>query len=432
MRSAIKSISAFEVFDSRGNPTIKCTVTLKTGGQGSFIVPSGASTGTREAVELRDKDETRFRGKGVLNTIHFIEHDIQEKLKGVDAANQSDFDHTLMDLDGTDDKHRLGANALLAVSCATVCAVAQERNQPLYAYLGTLYHQSEKVTPLLPLPLCNIMNGGTHAIDGLDFQEFQIIPHGAQDFPSAIRMCAEVFSQLRDILHEKKLSTLVGDEGGFAPALDSFRNAFELFEEATTRAGYTTGTDLSFGLDVAASELLTGKTYKLPREHAAYTTKQFIKLYTDMCKSYPVVSLEDPLGENDWGGWTEITKQLNSKVEIIGDDLFTTNVKYIQEGIDKKAATAVLVKLNQIGTLTETFDAMRLAASHDMACVISHRSGDSEDTFIADLAVGTACGQIKTGSMSRSERTAKYNRLLEIDHELRIKGNAPAFKSLPH
>ncbi len=421
----IAAIRGLEVLDSRGNPTIRAEVELRGGAVGVFFVPSGASTGTREALELRDQDKSRFAGKGVLKAIAHLEGEISGHVMGMDARDQAALDHALIALDATPNKSRLGANALLAVSCASAVAAARQSKLPLYRHLESLYlgvQKRDDRSVVMPMPLCNVLNGGRHAIGGLDIQEFQILPHGAGDFPQAIQMTAEIFARLGELLREKQLLTLVGDEGGYAPSLGSYRDALELMVAAIERAGYKPGAQVSLGLDVAASELYRDGAYEFTHEQQTYSTPQLLAEYKKLVTDYPLVSIEDPFSEDDWAGWTALTAEIGQNVEIIGDDLFTTNSEFIQKGITQKAATAVLIKLNQIGTLTETFAAMHLAQDNGLASVVSHRSGETEDSFIADLAVATGCGQIKTGSMSRSDRLAKYNRLLVIQDELRRAG----------
>jgi enolase len=409
----ITGVFAREILDSRGNPTVEVEVQLESGAWGRAAVPSGASTGKREAVELRDADNQRYRGKGVQQAVRNVEETIAPEIEGMEATEQAAVDQALLELDGTPNKSGLGANAILAVSLAVARAAADEVGLPLYAYLGGVGGR------LLPVPLMNVLNGGAHADNGIDFQEFMLVPAGAENFPTALRMGVEVFHTLKDILKDKGLSTGVGDEGGFAPALGSNTAALDLFMQAIERAGYRPGEDVLLALDVAASEFAeAGGRYRLRRENAIRTSEEMIETYESLVRRYPIVSIEDGLGEDDWAGWGTMTKRLGGRVQLVGDDLFVTNPAVIQEGIRNGIANAVLVKVNQVGTLTETLQAVELAKRAGYGTIISHRSGETEDTFVADLAVAVNAGQIKTGSVSRGERTAKYNQLLRIEEEL--------------
>jgi enolase len=411
--SAISGVFAREILDSRGNPTVEVEVQLDSGAWGRAAVPSGASTGKREAVELRDGDSQRYRGKGVQRAVKNVKDTIAAEIEGMEATEQTAIDQALLELDGTPNKSALGANAILAVSLAVARAGADEVGLPLYAYLGGVGAR------LLPVPMLNVLNGGVHADNGLDIQEFMLVPAGAESFGSALRMGAEVFHTLKDLLKEKGLATGVGDEGGFAPALSANTAALDLFLVAIERAGYRPGEDVSLALDVAASELAeSGGRYRLAREGVVRSSEEMIALYESLLERYPIVSIEDGLGEDDWGGWGALTRRLGARVQLVGDDLFVTNPAIIQQGITNGIANAVLVKLNQVGTLTETLQAIELAKRAGYGTVISHRSGETEDTFVADLAVAVNAGQIKTGSVARSERTAKYNQLLRIEEEL--------------
>ena len=417
--SAITGVFAREILDSRGSPTVEVEVQLESGAWGRAAVPSGASTGKREAVELRDGDNQRYRGKGVQQAVKNIEETIAPEIDGMEATEQVQVDQALLELDGTPNKSSLGSNAILAVSLALARAASDDVGLPLYSYLGG------PGARLLPVPLMNVINGGTHADNGLDIQEFMLVPAGAENFSTALRMGVECFHALRDLLKEKGLSTGVGDEGGFAPALASNSAALELFMQAIERAGYRPGEDVFIALDVAASELAeAGARYRLTREKTVRTSDEMIAMYETLCQHYPVVSIEDGLGEDDWGGWGILTRRLGPRVQLVGDDLFVTSPAIIQQGIKNGVANAVLIKVNQVGTLTETLEAIELAKRAGYGTVISHRSGETEDTFIADLAVAVNAGQIKTGSVARSERTAKYNQLLRIEEEL---GHAASF-----
>jgi enolase len=411
--SAITGVYGREILDSRGNPTVEVEVQLESGAWGRAAVPSGASTGKREAVELRDGDAQRYGGKGVQQAVRNVEETIAPEVDGMEATEQAAVDQALLELDGTPNKSALGANAILAVSLAVARAAADDAGLPLYAYLGGVGGR------LLPVPMMNVINGGAHADNGIDFQEFMLVPAGADSFSNALRMGVEVFHALKELLKGKKLSTGVGDEGGFAPALGSNTAALDLLMEAIDAAGYRPGDDISLALDVAASEFAEeGGRYRLRRENVVLNSDELIARYESLLGRYPIVSIEDGLGEDDWAGWALLTRRLSSRVQLVGDDLFVTNPAIIQQSIEKSIANAVLVKVNQVGTLTETMQAIELAKRAAYGTVISHRSGETEDTFVADLAVAVNAGQIKTGSLARSERTAKYNQLLRIEEEL--------------
>jgi len=410
--SKIDVVGAREILDSRGNPTIEVEVLLEDDSFGRAAVPSGASTGAFEAHESRDGDKGRYQGKGVLNAVNAVLDEVNDAIEGIDAADQRAVDEALIKLDGTPNKERIGANAILGVSLATARAAAESAELQLYEYLG----DNKGVT--LPVPLMNIINGGAHADTGVDIQEFMIVPLGAETYGEALRWGVEVYHTLKSLLHAKGLSTGLGDEGGFAPELPTNAAALDLISEAIAKAGYTLGKDIALALDVAATEFYdeASGTYKF--EGKQLSTDDMIAYYEGLVAKYPLVSIEDPLAEDDWAGWTKITADLGEKVQLVGDDLYVTNPARLQKGIDEKAGNAILVKVNQIGTLTETRDAVELAQSKGMKAIISHRSGETEDTFIADLAVATNAGQIKTGAPARSERVAKYNQLLRIEEEL--------------
>ncbi len=410
--STIVDIVAREILDSRGFPTVEADVLLESGALGRAAVPSGASTGSREAIELRDGDSTRFGGKGVLNAVEFVNTEICEAVIGLDASEQAFIDQTLIDLDGTDNKSRLGANAILAVSLAAARAAAEESGLPLYRYLGGAGRM------IMPVPMMNVINGGAHADNGLDMQEFMIIPLGFDRFGEALRAGAEVFHTLKKLLHDKKLSTAVGDEGGFAPRLPKHAAALEIILEAIAAAGYKAGDEIALGIDCASSEFYADGKYTLASEGLTLDSAQFADYLAAWADKYPIVSIEDGMAEDDWDGWTLLTERLGNRLQLVGDDVFVTNSRIIREGIARGIANSVLIKVNQIGTLTETFDAIELARRAGYTTVISHRSGETEDTTIADLAVATAALQIKTGSLSRSDRIAKYNQLLRIEEEL--------------
>jgi enolase len=410
--SAIVDIIGREIIDSRGNPTVECDVLLESGVMGRAAVPSGASTGSREAIELRDGDPKRYFGKGVLQACENINTEISEAIMGLDANEQAFLDRTLIDLDGTENKSRLGANAMLAVSMAVAKAAAEEAGLPLYRYFGGSGAMQ------MPVPMMNVINGGAHADNNLDIQEFMIIPIGAPSFKEAIRYGAEVFHTLKKILHAKGLTTAVGDEGGFAPSVASHEEAIKLIMQAIEEAGYEAGTQIALGLDCAASEFYKDGKYVLAGEGMSLSATDFTNLLATWCDKYPIISIEDAMAEGDWEGWSILTKALGQKVQLVGDDLFVTNTKILKEGIQKGVANSILIKINQIGTLTETFAAIEMAKRAGYTAVISHRSGETEDSTIADIAVGTNALQIKTGSMSRSDRMAKYNQLLRIEEDL--------------
>ena len=411
--STISGVYAREILDSRGNPTIEAEVQLESGAWGRAAVPSGASTGKREAIELRDGDNQRYRGKGVRQAVRNVEETIAPEIEGMDASEQAALDQALLELDGTPNKSALGANAILAVSLAVARAAADDAGLPLYAYLGGVGAR------LMPVPMLNVLNGGAHADNGIDFQEFMLVPAGAESFSGALRMGAEVFHTLKALLHEKGLSTGVGDEGGFAPNLASNSAALDLFLQAIEKAGYRPGEDMFMALDVAASEFAeSGGRYRLRRENLVLSSEEMIHRYEQLLDRYPIVSIEDGLGEDDVAGWGAMTRKLGGRVQLVGDDVFVTNPAIIQQAIKNGLANAVLIKVNQVGTLTETLEAIELAKRAGYGTVISHRSGETEDTFVADLAVAVNAGQIKTGSVARGERTAKYNQLLRIEEEL--------------
>ena len=411
--STILDLAAREILDSRGNPTVECDVTLASGATGRAAVPSGASTGEHEAIELRDGDDKRYGGKGVLKAVRNIEETIAPAIRGMDASDQVGVDRALLDLDGTPNKAKLGANAILAVSMATARAAAEDVGMPLWRYLG------DPLSRTMPVPLMNIINGGAHATNTVDFQEFMIVPVGASTFGDALRMGAEVFHALKKVLVKRKLATGVGDEGGFAPNLSDDEEAIKAIIEAIEKANYAPGKQVALALDVAASELHSGGDYVFKKSGARTRNAQgMIELYQKWLENYPIVSIEDGLAEDDWSGWEALTKTLGDRVQLVGDDLFATNTDRLARGIESGVANAILVKVNQIGTLTETLEAIELGRSAGYLSIISHRSGETEDTFIADLAVGTSAGQIKTGSASRSDRVAKYNQLLRIEEQL--------------
>jgi enolase len=410
--SRIKDIRGREIIDSRGNPTVEADVVLESGVLGRAAVPSGASTGTREAVELRDGDKKRYGGKGVLKAVEYVNTVLKQALVGQDSRDQAAIDNKMIELDGTDIKGRLGANALLAISLANAHAAAIDAREPLYKYLG------KGREPVMPVPMMNIINGGAHADNSLDIQEFMILPVGAPNFREALRYGAEVFHTLKKVLHDRGLATAVGDEGGFAPNLESNEEALEVILSAVEKAGYKVGKDIYLGLDVASSEFYKDGHYNLEAENRSFTSTQFSKYLSDLVAKYPIITIEDGMSEGDWEGWGILTKALGEKIQLVGDDLFVTNTKILKEGIDKRIANAILIKVNQIGTLTETLAAIDMADKAHYASVVSHRSGETEDTTIADIAVATAATQIKTGSLSRSDRIAKYNQLLRIEAEL--------------
>ena len=411
--SAIVDIVGREILDSRGNPTVECDVLLESGVMGRAAVPSGASTGSREAIELRDGDKKRYLGKGVLKAVEHINTEISEAVLGLDASEQAFLDKTLIDLDGTDNKNRLGANAMLAVSMAVARAAAEESGLPLYRYFGGMNGCQ------LPVPMMNVINGGAHANNNLDLQEFMIIPVGAPSFREALRQGAEVFHALKKIIHDKGMSVAVGDEGGFAPNVENHEAAIQLILQAIADAGYTAGQDIVLGLDCASSEFYKDGQYVLEGEGGLkLSAAQWTDMLATWVDKYPIISIEDGMAEGDWDGWKLLTQRLGDKVQLVGDDLFVTNTKILKEGIDKHIANSILIKINQIGTLTETFAAIEMAKRAGYTAVISHRSGETEDSTIADIAVGLNAGQIKTGSLSRSDRMAKYNQLLRIEEDL--------------
>ena len=411
--SAIVDIVGREVLDSRGNPTVECDVLLESGIMGRAAVPSGASTGSREAIELRDGDAKRYGGKGVLKAVEHINTEISEAVLGLDASEQAFLDKTLLELDGTENKSRLGANAMLAVSMAVARAAAEESGLPLYRYFGGMNGCQ------LPVPMMNVINGGAHANNSLDLQEFMIIPVGAPSFREALRWGAEVFHALKKIIDGKGMSTAVGDEGGFAPSVENHEAAIQLILQAIEAAGYTAGEQIAIGLDCAASEFFKDGQYVLEGEGGLKLgAQQWTDMLATWVDKYPIISIEDGMAEGDWDGWKLLTERLGQKVQLVGDDLFVTNTKILKEGIDKHIGNSILIKINQIGTLTETFQAIEMAKRAGYTAVISHRSGETEDSTIADIAVGTNAGQIKTGSLSRSDRMAKYNQLLRIEEDL--------------
>lgn len=410
---SIKSIHARQIMDSRGNPTIECDIVLDGGAMGRAAVPSGASTGSFEALELRDGGSA-FMGRGVTNAVKNVNEIITPALIGMDASNQTEIDNKMLELDGTENKEKLGANAILAVSMAVAHAVAKQKNIPLYQYIASIY--GNESPDLLPRPMMNIINGGAHADNGLDAQEFMIIPNGAKSEAEAIRMGAEVFHNLKSILKKNGHSTNVGDEGGFAPNIDNSTTALDTIMSAITAAGYKPGEQISIGLDVASTEFFADGIYSF--EGQKLTSDQMIEFYENLIAKYPIISIEDALAEDDWDGWKKLTESIGDKCQLVGDDLFVTNPKRLKKGIDAGVANAILIKVNQIGSLTETLAAIKMASDAKYGVVISHRSGETEDTTIADLAVGTNAGQIKTGSMSRTDRIAKYNQLLRIEEQL--------------
>lgn len=414
--SQIKEIKAREILDSRGNPTVEAEVMLSTGEVGRAAVPSGASTGSREAVELRDNDIKRYLGKGVQKAVAGIRSDLSKALKGFEVTSQEEIDNVMIALDGTANKEKWGANAMLAVSLAVAKAAAKSRKEPLYQYLGAHSHY------VLPVPMMNIINGGAHADNNLDFQEFMILPIGAPTFSDALRAGTEVFHHLKQLLKAKKYNTNVGDEGGFAPDLPNQEAACELILSAITQAGYRPQTDICLGLDVASNELFRNGQYHLEGEKRSLSADEFIDYLARFVDRYPIISIEDGMAEDDWEGWAALTRRLGSRVQLVGDDLFVTNTALLQRGINEHVANAILIKPNQIGTLTETLAAIQMAKQADYNTVISHRSGETEDTTIADLAVATHAGQIKTGSLCRTDRVAKYNQLLRIEEQLNGKG----------
>jgi enolase len=410
--SSIVDIIGREIIDSRGNPTVECDVLLESGVMGRAAVPSGASTGSREAIELRDGDPARYLGKGVLQAVENINTEISEAIMGLDATEQAYIDRTLIELDGTENKARLGANATLAVSMAVAKAAAEEAGLQLYRYFGGSGAMA------LPVPMMNVINGGAHANNTLDLQEFMIIPVGAPTFREAVRYGAEVFHALKKLIHDRGMSTAVGDEGGFAPSVANHEAAIQLILQAIEKAGYEPGTQIALGLDCASSEFYRDGKYHLEGEGLVLSPPDFVNLLSTWCDKYPIISIEDGMAENDWNGWKVLTDVLGDKIQLVGDDLFVTNTKILQRGIDEGIANSILIKINQIGTLTETFSAIELAKRYNYTSVVSHRSGETEDTTIADIAVATNALQIKTGSLSRTDRIAKYNQLLRIEEDL--------------
>ncbi len=414
--SKIVDIKAFEILDSRGNPTVMAEVILADGSVGSATAPSGASTGSREALELRDGDKSRYLGKGVLKAVNNINTTIKNLVLGFDALDQRALDNAMIKADGTDFKTVLGANAILAVSLANAKAAAISKKVPLYAHIADINGTPGKYS--MPVPMMNIINGGEHADNNVDIQEFMVQPVGAKTFAEALRVGAEIFHTLKKILHDKGLSTSVGDEGGFAPNLPSNEDALKIIAEAVAKAGYKLGENVTLALDCASTEFYKDGKYDLAGEGRVFTTNEFSDYLADLAARYPIISIEDGKDESDWAGWADLTQKIGHKIQLVGDDLFVTNTKILKEGIDKKIANSILIKFNQIGSLSETLDAIKMAQAAGYTAVISHRSGETEDTTIADLAVATAAGQIKTGSLCRSDRVSKYNRLLRIEAEL--------------
>ena len=419
--SKIANIKGREVLDSRGNPTVEADVILEDGTIGSACAPSGASTGSREALELRDKDTSRYLGKGVLKAVEAVNAKIRDALIGKDAADQRALDNIMLELDGTENKANLGANAILAVSLAAAKAAAASLGKPLYAHIADLNGTSGKYS--MPVPMMNILNGGEHADNNVDIQEFMVQPVAAKSFAEALRIGAEIFHALKKVLNSKGLNTAVGDEGGFAPDLPSNEGALAVIQEAVEKAGYKLGTDVTLALDCASSEFYKEGQYQLSGEGKSFDSAGFADYLAGLCERYPIVSIEDGMDESDWDGWKVLTEKLGDKVQLVGDDLFVTNTKILKQGIDKNIGNSILIKFNQIGSLSETLDAIKMAQDAGYTAVISHRSGETEDTTIADLAVATCAGQIKTGSLCRSDRVAKYNQLLRIEEAL--DGKAP-------
>jgi enolase len=424
MKSNIKNISAREILDSRGNPTVEVDVFLENGVSGRSSVPSGASTGEFEAVELRDGDKSRYNGKGVLKAVNNVNDKINKALKGLDIDDQSKIDSTMIELDGTENKSILGANAILGVSLASVRAASNVKNIPLYKHLGIADNFK------MPVPMMNILNGGSHANNTVDIQEFMIFPFGASTFSHALRIGAEIFHSLKSELHKKGLNTAVGDEGGFAPNLNSNEEAIDIILNSIEIAGYKPGEEVFIALDVAASELFDEGKYNLDSENKAFSSDEMIEYLASLVSKYPIISIEDGLDENDWEGWTNLNKRLGKDIQIVGDDLTVTNIERLQKAIDKKSMNSILIKLNQIGTVSETIQAVNLAKKVGYGAIISHRSGETEDTFIADFSVAMGMGQIKTGSVSRSDRVAKYNQLLRIEEELKGSASFPSMDCL--
>ena len=424
MKSNIKSINAIEILDSRGNPTVEVDVFLENGISGRAAVPSGASTGKFEAVELRDGDKNRYNGKGVLKAVHNVNDKINKVLIGLDVNDQLKIDKTMIELDGTENKSVLGANAILGVSLASARAASKVKNIPLYKDLAI--NDNFK----MPVPMMNILNGGSHANNTVDIQEFMIFPFGARTFSDALRIGAEIFHSLKSELHKKGFNTAVGDEGGFAPNLKSNEEAIDIILNSIEKAGYKPGEEVFIALDVAASELFQDGKYNLESENKAFSSDEMVEYLASLVKKYPIISIEDGLDENDWEGWTKLNKRLGKNIQIVGDDLTVTNIVRLQKAIDKKSMNSILIKLNQIGTVSETIQAVNLARQVGYGAVISHRSGETEDTFIADFSVAMGMGQIKTGSISRSDRVAKYNQLLRIEEELKGSSSFPSMECL--
>jgi len=423
--SKITKVTGLEILDSRGNPTVEAEVWLKSGARGRAAAPSGASTGTREAVELRDGDKQRYLGKGVQNAVANVNRALARRVTGMDAQDQAKVDRAMIELDGSPNKSRLGANAIVAVSLATAQAAAAEKGMGLYRRLGGSKGN------VLPLPMMNVINGGAHADNNVDIQEFMILPVGANSFAEALRWGAEIFHALKGVLRTRKLNTAVGDEGGFAPDLPSNEAALQVLSEAVDKAGYGLGRDVYLGLDVASNEMFKDGRYHLESENRQFTPDEFTDFLAGICQRYPVISVEDGCAENDWDGWALLTQKLGNKVQLVGDDLFVTNTTILEQGIDRNIANSILIKPNQIGTLTETLAAIRMAGKAGYASVVSHRSGETEDCAIADIAVGTTATQIKTGSLCRADRTAKYNRLLRIERELGRRARYPGAQAFP-
>lgn len=425
----IKSIKALQILDSRGNPTLAATVTLENGATGWAAVPSGASTGSYEAVELRDGDKAVYGGQGVLTAVKNIEEKIAPALVGLDATNQANIDSVMIALDGTENKATLGANAILGVSMAVARAAANGLNQPLYQYLSK-FNPEFKGIYQMPVPMMNVLNGGKHANWATDIQEYMVLPVGAKNIAEAVRMCAEIYQTLKKVLKAKGYGIAVGDEGGFAPAVKSNEETFDLLSEAVTSAGYKLGDDIVFGIDAAATEFFQDGSYHLNKENKVMTTEELIAFYQDLALRHPIRSFEDILAEDDWAGFKNFTEAFNREVQVVGDDLYVTNVKRLERGITEKTTNSILIKLNQIGSLTETINAINEARANGMTAVVSHRSGETEDAFIADFVVAMGTGQIKTGAPARSERTAKYNRLMAIEAELNGKSEYASFPFL--
>ncbi|MFC3284406.1 phosphopyruvate hydratase [Litchfieldella rifensis] len=424
----IVDIRALEVLDSRGNPTVQAEVILEDAAKGVACAPSGASTGSREALELRDGDKSRYLGKGVLKAVEAVNGQIRERLMGMDALDQRGLDTAMLELDGTDNKANLGANAILAVSLAAAKAAAQSQGVELYAHIAELYGQPGQYC--MPVPMMNILNGGEHADNNVDIQEFMVQPVGASSFREALRMGAEIFHTLKKVLSARGLSTSVGDEGGFAPNLASNAEALEVIKQAVADAGYALGKDVTLALDCASSEFYKNGQYDLAGEGKSYDASGFVDYLAELCEAYPIVSIEDGMDESDWAGWKALTDKLGDRVQLVGDDLFVTNTRILKRGIDERIGNSILIKFNQIGSLSETLDAIKMAQDAGFTAVISHRSGETEDTTIADLAVATSAGQIKTGSLCRSDRVAKYNRLLVIEQQLGDKASYPGLAAI--